>query len=122
MIDQLTILVNENKAIAFIFSVVCIMIAFYARRQYQGIKAAEYMVKEGQFLPLEQVVIDEATSHAEKEGNVSEFLSLLSEVRRRYGHNGVRGGHLYWIWGRLENIPSDIQGMDIPSFEKPKEN
>ena len=45
---------------------------------------------------------------AESKGFRDQALLLLSKVRRTYGHNGVRKGHLHWIVDVVEGRDEEV--------------
>ena len=90
----------------------------WSRNQLKGLKAAELLVEGGQYLRAPEEHINEAIKMAEKEGNRKGFLSLLRQVRRDHGHDGVKVGHLYWIHHKLKRGELDVD--KTPSFINPE--
>jgi len=103
----------------FLFPIAIIFLQ-RAHQMRKAMKVAEWVVGDGQFMPLDESIIDEAIQKARQDGNEKEFLTLLRRVRTARGHRNVKVGHLYWIWSQLESGISDFESLDIPSFTKPK--
>jgi hypothetical protein len=94
-------------------------IAVKFRKKYQGLKLAESFIKENeQFKPLDQKALNEAIGLSKKHGKEKEFLELLANIRKKYGYDGVKVGHLFWIWFVLEGNIKDPK--NIPNFANPK--
>ena len=77
---------------------------------------AEWIAEEGQFEPLPDNVLDGAIAEAKENDYYEKFSKYLQKIRREHGHNGLKTGHLYWIWHQIEN---DIDADDVqavPSF------
>lgn len=84
----------------------------------RGMKFAEWVAGEGQYMPLEESIIDEAIQVARNAGTEKQFLALLRRVRSVRGHSNVKVGHLYWIWDQIEKGVRDVDSPDVPSFTK----
>ncbi|WP_299006953.1 hypothetical protein [uncultured Shewanella sp.] len=98
-----------------ISTIVLILIGLYfIAKQLKSMKHAEHIVKRGQFEPLRQDVLNEAINDAQEKGNKDQFLQLLTQIRQTYGHDGVKLGHLYWIWRMIEE--DELNPKHIPDF------
>lgn len=88
---------------------------FFITKQLKAIRHAEYVVKRGQFEPLRKDLLNEAINDAKKQGNQDQFLQLLTQVKQTYGHDGVKSGHLYWIWQMIDE--GVLNPEHIPDFK-----
>jgi len=107
----------ENPLIMALASIAWLAIFLFSKKKMHEAKVLEYIVEKGQFQVLREGVIDEAVKDAKKRGLEPEFTELLRMVRRKYGYNGVRLGHLYWMWDQIERPDDDVGSLEIPSFE-----
>ncbi len=106
--------------IAGLGTVVIIVFAFFMlNKSRRGIKAAEFIV-ESQYQPLPQYLLDEAVVEADRAGTKAKLLKILALVRQRYGHEGVKIGHLVWAWQCIEEN-MELESLDIPSFQGPRD-
>ncbi len=90
---------------------------YFVKRRNDAFSAAVELV-EKQHDPLPQDLVEGLIEHAEHEGNKKEVLTLLRIIRTKYGHAGVRYGHIAWIWNVIASgkVPEDVE--HVPSFEK----
>lgn len=89
--------------------------AYYRHR---SIKFAKWVTGNGQYMPLDESILDEAIQHARSTGTEKQFLVLLRKIRSVHGHRNVKVGHLYWIWDQVEKGVGDIETLDVPRFTK----
>ena len=122
MLEEMIRLANEDPVATYILDAGLIATGIYfmrrASKAIRGMRIAKYVVEEGQYNTLSQDLIDNAVELARTDGKEKLFLALLTEVRRRHGHDGVKLGHLYWIWNLMDKVPDNIGSLDIPSFTK----
>jgi len=112
----------ENPPIIALLGAVCLVVIMFIKEKWSVIKGAKYIAEKGQFQILRMDVIDEAIKDAKRRGFESEFMELLRMIRRKHGHDGIRVGHLYWIWHQIEQSDDDLASLEIPSFKEKEHN
>ena len=112
---------NWPKVFQDIAYLALVVLLFYlAKRVHTRSKVMKdslWIVEEGQFEVAPQRLLDQAIEHAKAQGLEMEYLHELAEVRRRYGYEALKIGHLYWATGR---ISGEIEDPVPPSFERAK--
>lgn len=78
----------------------------------------EWLVDERQFRSLPAAFYGEALDDAKKQGVEKVFRAYMTGLRRRFGHDGLKIGHIIWVSMRLEKggITADVS--EAPSFKK----
>lgn len=110
--------VAANPIIIPLGAVIPLIIMYYFYRKASAIKFAEWIAEEGQYELLPEEHLDVALKDAEQSGTIDSFLQFLTIVRKNYGHEGVKVGHLYWIWEQIEQ-GTRVDSIDnVPKFEK----
>ena len=94
---------------------------YYLHNQLKALRTAEEIVKT-QYNPVNPKIIDELVEDAKQVGDDKYVLSVLREIRTKYGHTGVKVGHVMWIVHLRENGYPDITDMKIPSFIRDDQN
>lgn len=84
--------------------------ALFFKRRIDGVDAAESFLSS-QHLPASQAEIEGIVQLADKHGQRNLALQLFSELRRQFGHEGVRKGHVMWV---LMKIEGDIPDNAVP--------
>jgi hypothetical protein len=88
------------------------------RRQSRALGLAIWMAKGGQFERAPQALLERMITDAERVGKKDLVLGELANVRRLYGHDGVRMGHVFWVMERMEGKIAD--NKQPPSFVDPE--
>lgn len=110
--------IASNPSIVFLVGMPLAIAMFLVYRKCMAMKTAQWIVEEGQFEHLPEDHLDAAIQEAEKNGYKDSFIQLLTLIRRHHGHDGVKIGHLYWIWEQIENGNSPDNIVDVPGFIK----
>lgn len=95
-----------------------VALAVRIRRQSRALSVAIWMAKGGRFERAPQAFLDKMIADAERAGKKDLVLGELANVRRLYGHDGVRMGHVFWVMERMEGKIAD--GKQPPSFVDPE--
>lgn len=106
-------------ALLFGWPALCGGLAFYFRRRMRALAFAEWLVREGQYQKVDAPTLDALIMEADRLGKKSLLLSELAALRRKYGHDGIRRGHVMWL---VQWLHGDIEnGATPPSFAPPSE-
>jgi len=117
-IDGIYYLISENPLWATLFIILPAIGVLYSVKTFRSFKMARWIVVTGQYQPLTDAHLEYAINDAQQKGKENQFLNLLRIIRQQYGHNGVKIGHLYWIWHQLESEVPVIDETSVPSFDK----
>lgn len=84
--------------------------ALHFKRRGAAIASAEQFLTT-QHLPASQSEIEAIIRRASMSGKRDEALQLFSDLRRQFGHEGVKKGHVMWA---LMKIDGDLSDDAIP--------
>ena len=90
--------------------------AWQLRKYMKGIEAAARMVAN-QFDSASQAEVDALVHFASEHKQKAMVLEQLATVRRLYGHQSVRKGHIYWLAGIING--DDELVSPPPTFNRP---
>lgn len=99
-----------------------ISLLYWGRDARQALQAAFDLITT-QHVPASQELIDGLIDHGEQQGEKEFVQAELAAIRRRYGHDGVRRGHLMFIFKKLDgsverNAQAPSFGKGSPKFEQ----
>jgi len=104
--------------VAALWAVVGLAGAMYMKRKHDGLAAAERLVAT-QHLPASQEEVDGLIEHAAGLGKREAAMHALADIRRQYGHNGVRRGHILWVMLKLDGeVPPDAVAPPFTGSER----
>lgn len=110
--------IAANPIVIPLGAIIPLIAMYHFYRKASAIKFAEWIAEEGQYELLPEEHLDVALKDAEQSGTIDSFHQLLSLVRKNYGHNEVKVGHLYWIWEQIE-LGISVDNIDsVPKFDK----
>lgn len=115
MIEEYGNFFVNNPFAWLVISIICFMGCYYCFRRFTGISTARRIVRT-QTNPAPQNVLDELVEEAKASGNEKYLLDTLRTIREKFGHDGVKVGHIMWILHLIETGYPDIGDMEIPSF------
>lgn len=117
--DSIIVFITEYPiTVGLLLGLCCLPTSQYFLKKYRGIKHAEWIVNEGQYLKLPDEVLEEAINDAKQKGTEKQFMLLLRMIRQRHGHKNIKNGHLYWIWDVIEGSDEISDDIKIPTFTK----
>lgn len=120
MNDIINFLTN-HPIIMVVAAIVAAFGMYYSHNQLKAIRVAETIVKS-QHNPVDPKIIDELVEDAKQVGDDKYVLDVLREIRTKYGHSGVKVGHVMWIVHLRNTGHPDIADMNIPSFIRDVQN
>lgn len=114
IVESIYTFLENNLWVLALLSLASLAGMIWSARQLIGLQTAKFVAEGGQYLRLPDDQINEAIEDAAQKGNDKEFLALLRQIRREHGHTGVKIGHLYWIWDKIEKGETEVD--KTPSF------
>ena len=118
MNDIILFLTNHPIIIAF-GALLSALVMHYSHNQLKAIRSAKEIVNT-QHNPVDPKIVDELIEDAKQVGDDKYVLHILREIRTKYGHGGVKVGHVMWIVHLREHGYPDITDIKIPSFIRDK--
>ena len=95
-------------------SLVFLFLGRKAKPWFDERRHADWFIAEGQYMPASSKIIDDLILKADHMGKKAFVLSKLKSIRKQYGHNGVRHGHIKWLACSLHG---EIEpNLTVPSF------
>lgn len=96
-------------------TVLAIAAALWALHRLRAMNAAE-RVAALQHEPASRTLVDGLVDHYRGSPHYEAVLLELQAIRRRYGHDGLRNGHIVWI---MKKVDGDISAdEEAPSFAR----
>jgi hypothetical protein len=89
-------------------------------RSLRNDKTVRWFDSDGQHRFSTQRTFDVALNNARERGVEKQYMSLIVEIRRQYGHQGVRLGHLLWADSMINDDGSICEYSEIPRFHGAK--
>lgn len=107
---------NNVIIILYALGIISVLFSLYYYCKFrQSMSAAETIIAT-QTEPADNEVINELIEQEKHNGNAQYVLKVLTSIRRLYGHQGVKVGHVVFILKLIEKGCPDIEDNEIPSF------
>ncbi|MCZ2801999.1 MULTISPECIES: hypothetical protein [Vibrio] len=116
MTDIITLLSNHPIILA-VFAIIAAFGMHYSHSQLKAFRTAKEIIRT-QNNPVDPKIVDELIEDAKQMGDEKYVLGILREIRTKYGHSGVKVGHVMWIVHLRETGYPDINDIKIPSFHR----
>lgn len=111
--NDFTPLIQTNLFLIIVVVMLALFIFFYIKNM-RDIAASKWVV-ENQFEKAPEDLIQQAIDNS---GDRDKFIKMLVAVRMKYGHDGVKIGHLIYIEFRMTSATDDLDMDKIPSFNQ----
>lgn len=109
---------TEFLVSAFIVSVMLSIVVMFIKIHFMKKTAQRIIDKQDD--PVSEELYQGMIKMAREDGNEERFLEICRLIREKYGHKGLKVGHIVWA---LQQIDKDVDInsiKDIPPFNQEK--
>lgn len=108
---------RDNPGINFLLMVLAFIGVFICWRRLRGLVAAKRLVAT-QYNTVTPEQAEKFVDSILDEEYKKKVIRELGRVRQKFGHGGLKVGHLFWVTKKIEdNLPDDAE---IPAFVSDK--